>query len=100
MNLNFLLSQDFHEFEVRFPEAYRFLTFTNLLREREHLYAEIAKEHPSSPYVKWQKDRLRELDLWYAEVMKPLCEPNKFVVEDLYELIKFTKGEASCEPSK
>ena len=24
----------------------------------------------------------------------------KFVVEDLYELIKFTKGEASCEPSK
>ena len=24
----------------------------------------------------------------------------KFVVEDLHELIKFTKGEASCEPSK
>ena len=24
----------------------------------------------------------------------------KFVVEDLYELIKFTKGEASCEPNK
>ena len=77
MNLNFLLPQDFHEFETQFPEAYRFLTFTNLLRERDHLYEEIAKEHPSSPYIKWQKDRLRELDLWYAEAMKPPCEPNK-----------------------
>lgn len=77
MNLNFLLLQDFNEFGKRFPDAYRFLTFTNLLREREHLYSEISKEHPSSPYVKWQKDRLRELDLWYAETMKPSCEANK-----------------------
>ena len=41
-----------------------------------------------------ERDTLTAVD---TNIQIMIC---KFVVEDLHELIKFTKGEASCEPSK
>lgn len=67
MELQFLLPDDFYTFEGLYPDAYRFLTQTNLLRERDFL------KKNSSP-TNWQKNRLRELDFWYANTMKPSCD--------------------------
>lgn len=72
MDTQFLLSSDFYTLEVVYPDAYRFLTQANLLREREYLQRAVKE-----PHTKWQRDRLRELDLWYADTMKPTCWPHK-----------------------
>lgn len=64
MRLDLFREFDWQEFRRQFPEAYGHLLHMSLIREREFLRNTRDKAYLNA----WEKERLAELDKWYASI--------------------------------